>query len=123
MKSTVIFLLLAFVASATASGNIPPRVESFLQKVEMYYDKRPVKWRMPNTSPSPLDEMPSPVIIGMMTIDPETGLAFSPATGNLYHPELEVGLEAATGTVVDFKTGKKYSLGELLKQGQERKQL
>ena len=123
MKPTVLLLLVAFGASAAASGNIPPRVESFMQKVEMYYDKRPVKWRMPNTSPSPLQEMPSPVIIGMMTLDPETGLAFSPATGNLYHPELEVGLEAATGTVVDFKTGKKYSLAKLLKQRQSRNQL
>jgi len=122
VKPTVILLLVAFGASAAAS-NMPPRVESFMQKVEAYYDKRPVKWRMPNTSPSPLEEMPSPVIIGMMTLDPETGLAFSPATGNLYHPELEVGLEAATGTVVDFKTGKKYSLAELLKQRQNRKQL
>jgi hypothetical protein len=89
----------------------------------MYYDKRPAKWRMPNTSPSPLDEIPSPVIIGMMTLDPETGLAFSPANGNLYDPELEVGLEASTGTVVDFKTGKKYSVTGLLNQMQNRKQL
>jgi hypothetical protein len=78
---------------------------------------------MPNSEPAPSDEMPSPIIVGMMTMDPETGIAFSPSNGNLYDPELEVGLEAATGTVVDFKTGEKYALKEILKERQKRNKL
>jgi hypothetical protein len=123
MKPVALFLILAVTASAAAIGNIPPRVDSFMKKVEMYYDKHPVNWTMPNIKPSPADEMPSPVIVGMMTMDPETGLAFSPSNGNLYDPELEVGLEAATGIVVDFKTGEKYALKEILKERQKRNKL
>ena len=123
MKPVALFLILTLTASAAAAVNIPPRVDSFMDKVERYYDKHPVKWTMPNSNPSPSGEMPSPVIVGMMTMDPETGLAFSPSNGNLYDPELEVGLEAATGTVVDFKTGEKYALKEILKERQKRNKL
>jgi hypothetical protein len=123
MKATAIFLFLTLCIDIVAIGNTPPRVRLFLEKVEMYYEKRPVKWTMPNDNPLPLDRMPSMAIVGMMTLDPLTGLAFSSSNGNLYHPELEVGLEASSGTVVDFKTGKRYSLADLLKQRQARKQL
>jgi hypothetical protein len=123
MKASAIFLFLTLSTSVVAIANTPPRVQLFLDKVEIYYDKRPVKWAMPNSEPLPPGEMPSMAIVGLMTLDPLSGLAFSSSTGNLYDPELEVGLEASSGTVVDFKTGKKYSLADLLKQRQARKQL
>jgi hypothetical protein len=123
MKASAIFLFLTLSTSVVAIANTPLRVQLFLDKVGIYYDKRPVKWAMPNSEPQPSGEMPSMAIVGLMTLDPLSGLAFSSSTGNLYDPELEVGLEASSGTVVDFKTGKKYSLADLLKQRQARKQL
>jgi hypothetical protein len=77
---------------------------------------------MPKINPSHTEVMPSPEIVGTM-VDTDTGISFSPSTGNLYHPELEIGLHAATGTVVDFKTGKKYLLSDLLKERKNRSQL
>jgi len=122
MKNIVLIFLVTIGTTASNAGNIPPRVESFLQKVELYYDNHPVNWTMPNLEP-PAFEMPSPMIAGMMTLDPETGLAFSASTQNLYDPELEIGLEAKSGTVVDFKTGEKYSVFELLKNRAKRKKV
>ena len=123
MKTFVLILLVMVNLSMSQAGNIPPRLESFLKKVERYYDIHPVNWTIPNLKPSSSFEMPSPHITGMMSLDPETGLAFSASTQNLYDPELEIGLEAKSGTVENFKTGKKYSLVELFKERPREKQL
>ena len=122
MKATVIIMLMVVWTTAAGSDEISPRLESFLQKMDNYYSRHTAKWRMPNSNPSHTEDMPSPNIVGMM-VDTDTGMSFSPSTGNLYHPELEIGLHAATGTVVDFKTGKKYLLSELLKERKNRAQL
>jgi hypothetical protein len=122
MKATLITMLMVVWITAVGSDEISPRLESFLRKMDNYYSRHTAKWSMPNNNPSPTEDMPSPNIVGSM-VDTETGISFSPSTGNLYHPELEIGLHTATGTVVDFKTGKKYSLSDLLKERKNRSRL
>jgi hypothetical protein len=123
MKFVALCILLIGIGDVAKGSHIPPRVESFLQKLHIYYDKHQANWSMPNSKPHNSEKMPSLDFLGAMMLDEETGLAFSPSTGNLYHPKSDVGLEASTGTVVDFKTGKRYSLNDLLEKRKNRKWL
>ena len=111
MKRVCITLVLCAVCGAGYS-NDPPRLEAFLGKIKMFYNRYQTSWYMPVQKTKGQEMILSPELNLSMT-DHETDLQYAPARGTIFHSKLNMGFDITTGIIYDFKTGRKYYVRDL----------
>jgi len=115
-------IIALFIAVLVIFSNINDednRLELFLNKIEKFLEikeQMDTRWAMPNYNPKP--EENDMLANGPINIveDPQTGLRYSPTQGRIYDPKLQMGFDINSRIIYDLKTGKKYTLNELLKR-------
>jgi hypothetical protein len=120
MRRLVFVIVFALSATAVHSNDdADKRLDAFLGKLEIYNKNKENKeraaanWNMPNANPETNAESMPIGNINMSVIDHASGLEYTPATGKLFDPELDIELDLITGIVYDFKTKKEYRLSDL----------
>ncbi len=124
MKRLYFVILLTLVSAAGYSNDDnDKRLEAFLGKLEIYnknkQQRASTNWTMPNANPEAnADNMPTGNY-NLSMYDHASGLEYTPATGKLFDPELNIELDVVTGIVYDFKTKKEYKLSDLQAEKEE----
>ena len=118
MKAICLLTLLNVISAFAIQDT--DRMDEFLQKLDKFYEsvrRNSRDWSMPNfKTVDTTANMPMPAI---RFVDEETGLEYSPHTRKIYSPDLDIGLDATTDTIYDFKTGKKYNIHQLERQREQ----
>jgi hypothetical protein len=120
MRRLVVLIVFALSVTAVYSNDDgDKRLDAFLGKLEIYNKNKENKeraaanWNMPNANPETNAENMPIGNIDVSIVDHASGLAYTPATGKLFDPELDIELDLVTGIVYDFKTKKEYRLSDL----------
>lgn len=112
--ATVVFVTLVCSLSFGSPDDHDKRLDAFLGKLENFNKNKArstPNWTMPNNNPeSNMDNMPTGNI---SFYDQETGLEYSPSSGKIFDPDLNIELDVVTGIIYDFKTKKEYLLSDL----------
>lgn len=114
-----ILVALLFVKFQTVSAQSP--IEEFLQKIEpliikegFYHPDWEISkyYKFPNKTSYTMQYTK-----GHVATHPFSGLMTDYSAGKIFDPELNIGINAQTGVLVDLTNGKEYQLKEFIKKG------